>query len=140
MLKRKLTSLQGMRFAIVGGMNTLVDFLLFFLLTSVHWHYLLAQVVAYSGGVCNSYLMNRRWTFSSERIHVGEIGKFLTVNGISLSVAALLLYGFTHLGWGWLWAKGLATVIALVVNFFGNKWWVFPRKTPFNEPSNPITR
>ena len=55
------------KFGITGVMNTLVDFVVYSLLTfglSVNLY--LAQVVGYSCGMVNSYVVDRRWTFRSK--------------------------------------------------------------------------
>lgn len=60
MNKNNITTL--VRFGTVGAGNTLVDFVVFFLLTSLHIPYLSAQLFSYSAGVANIYIWNRTWT------------------------------------------------------------------------------
>ncbi len=53
------------RFIIVGGVNTLVDICVFFLLYFLFsWGVVLANVVAFLCAVTNSYFMNRYWSFT----------------------------------------------------------------------------
>lgn len=52
MNKNNITTL--VRFGTVGTGNTLVDFVVFFLLASLHIPYLAAQLFSYSAGVANS--------------------------------------------------------------------------------------
>ena len=59
--KNNITTLA--RFGTVGAGNTLIDFVVFFLLTSLRVPYLAAQLFSYSAGVANSYIWNRTWTF-----------------------------------------------------------------------------
>lgn len=69
------------RFGTVGAGNTLVDFVVFFLLTSLHVPYLAAQLFSYSAGVANSYIWNRTWTFQvKEKAHGAEIVRFIMIN------------------------------------------------------------
>ena len=114
------------KFAIVGLLNTGIDVAIFFLLTWLGCPYLAAQVVSYSCGAGNSYLLNKFWTFRSSGISYAEIIRFTTVNLISLgiSIVALTLLHDTA-GLGLAAAKGGATVCALAANFLGNKLWVF---------------
>lgn len=136
---------QFVKFALVGVMNTLVDFLVFQALNLMFgWTYL-AQVMGYCAGVANSYLWNSRWTFREEhRRSLREAVLFLAVNlaslGVSLGVMWLCMnpLGITD-SWaaealpGWLSrfvtggtvAKLIATPCAIVVNFIGNKLFVF---------------
>ena len=107
-------------------MNTAVDVAIFFLLTWVGIPYIVAQVVSYSCGAANSYLLNKVWTFRSSGLSYAEIIRFTAVNLISLgiSVAVLsLLHGSA--GLELTAAKGGATICALAANFLGNMLWVF---------------
>jgi putative flippase GtrA len=114
------------KFALVGLLNTGVDVAIFFLLTWVGTQYVVAQIVSYSCGAGNSYLLNKFWTFRSSGLSYAEIIRFITVNlvtlGISIVVLSLL---FETAGMELPMSKALATVSALAVNFLGNKLWVF---------------
>jgi len=127
MFANKHRSLQFLRFCTVGLGNTAIDFTAFFLLTLGGVPYLLAQVLAYSAGVLNSYLLNRKWTFRVVRkANVLEAGSFIIVNGLSLLLSTgllALLYDANHLN---LWfAKFMATGGGMVVNYIGSRLWVF---------------
>ena len=144
----KGTIVQFIQFGFVGVLNTLVDFLVFQALNLLAgWTYL-AQVVGYSCGVVNSYLWNSNWTFRDSRTHSArEMLLFLIVNlaslGVSLGVMWLCrnVLGITD-GWvsGWIpaWLSGfvkgdtvaklIATPCAIVVNFIGNRLFVFQGK------------
>ncbi|GAC1467230.1 MAG: GtrA family protein [Desulfuromonadaceae bacterium] len=114
------------KFALVGLLNTGVDVAIFFLLTRIGIPYVAAQVVSYSCGAANSYLLNKVWTFRSSGLSYAEIVRFTTVNLVSLGVSVVvltLLHGSAGLDLAA--AKGGATVSALAVNFLGNKLWVF---------------
>ena len=59
----KKTIHQVLKFAVVGVLNTLVDFAVFQTLNlTLGWVYA-AQVAGYTFGVINSYLWNSNWTF-----------------------------------------------------------------------------
>ncbi|MEQ8174229.1 MAG: GtrA family protein [Syntrophomonadaceae bacterium] len=126
MLDRK-NLLQLMRFCIVGIANTAVDLGVFFVLTFGGVPYLVAQVLAYSTGVVNSFFMNRRWTFKVEgKTSWGEMSSFLLVNLSSLLLSSLLLfilYDACHVP---LWLSKLAaTGLCMLVNFTASRRWVF---------------
>lgn len=144
----KGTIVQFIQFGFVGVLNTLVDFLVFQALNLLAgWTYL-AQVVGYSCGVVNSYLWNSNWTFRDSRTHSArEMLRFLIVNLASLGVSLGVMWlcrnalGITD-GWvsGWIpaWLSGfvkgdtvaklIATPCAIVVNFIGNRLFVFQGK------------
>ncbi|NNU83453.1 GtrA family protein [Geobacillus sp. BMUD] len=113
------------RFAVVGVGNTAVDFAVFFLLTAAGVPAAAAQVASYGAGVANSYVWNRRWTFQmKQKANIGELLRFLAVNGLSLGVSLVVLLAAERLGPLWL-AKGAATVMGMAVNFVGSRCWVF---------------
>ncbi len=132
MLKRYWGDIkQFIKFNLVGVLNTVVDFLIYTLLTEVFgWAYLFAKTVSYSCGVVNSYIWNSRWTFKAEQKRgKREFLLFLLVNLVSLGVSL----GIMHACKNWLriesdfWCNIIATPIALVVNFLGNKLFVFKK-------------
>jgi len=114
------------KFALVGLLNTGVDVVIFFLLTRAGTPYVLAQVVSYSCGAANSYLLNKVWTFRSCGLSYAEIIRFITVNLISLGISVVVLSLLHDMaGLTLAPAKIGATVTALAANFLGNKLWVF---------------
>ena len=143
---------QFLKFAVVGVLNTVVDFLVFQLLNlTLGWMYV-AQVIGYSAGVLNSYFWNSRWTFRKEhKRSAREAASFLVVNLVSLCFSLGVLWACKNLlgitdawvaGWVPAWlggfvkgdtvAKLIATPCAIVVNFIGNKLFVF-RAQPNDE-------
>lgn len=119
-----------LRFGIVGCINTGVDFLVYTLLSFVGVDKLIAQAYAYTAGLLNSFMLNKNWTFKTKKTNtINEFLKFLPINMISL--------GFTLVG---IWilcdvltvnvflAKGILTVFAQLINYFGYKVWVFEEK------------
>ncbi|AUZ26621.1 GtrA family protein [Bacillus cabrialesii] len=124
MLKEKIKTLG--RFCTVGVGNTLIDFGVFFLLTACHVPYLPAQICSYSAGVINSYVWNRSWTFRVKRKAGGkEIVRFLMINIAASGITFLLLYLFQKGGCTILVSKLAATIGGMMVNFIGNRIWVF---------------
>jgi putative flippase GtrA len=74
----------------------------FFLLTWIGIPYIVVQVVSYSCGAANSYLLNKVWTFRSSGLSYAEIGRFTTVNLVSLGISVVvlsLLHGTAGLDW-----------------------------------------
>ena len=115
-------------FSLVGLANTLIDYLVFFLL--YHWfhdYYQAVQVVSYSCGMVNSYLLNKYWTFQKKNVPGrAEILKFIMVNALALSVASISLYVVSqNFSSNMFICKTIATGMSLVVNYVGSKFWVF---------------
>jgi putative flippase GtrA len=150
----KKTVWQMVKFAIVGVLNTLVDFAVFQALNLLLGWVYAAQVIGYTCGIVNSYLWNSNWTFREQRTRsLREIVLFVLVNvaslGVSLGVIWLCreVFGITN-EWvaGWMPAsltgfikgdtvdKLIATCFAIVVNYVGNRLFVFNKKPERQEP------
>ena len=143
---------QAVRFGVVGALNTLVDYGLFYIFISmINLHKSAAQVFATAAAMCCSFFLNRRWTFEKGgRGSTSEIVKFLIVNFVSMVTVIVLTHlfydiwhverlvngalhivgvGVTIQGDGAIMlCKVLASVFSLLINFFGNKLWVFSGK------------
>jgi len=123
---------QFLKFSLVGILNTAVDFGIFTLMNSIlgEGFYRVSQIISYSGAVINSYYLNKSWTFQAgHRINIIEMIKFLLVNLASLGISLYFLFLFhERYQMDILWSKVGATFFSVIVNFIGNKFWVF-RKT-----------
>lgn len=124
----KKSFFQLIKFGMVGVMNTLVDFIVYQLLVYFGLHYATAQCISYSCGLLNSYFFNSRWTFKETKKYTKqEFARFILVNLVSLGISVLLLrlcyevLGITSD----LVAKLIVTALVMVINFIGNKLFVF---------------
>lgn len=118
------------KFALVGVVNTLIDFAVYALLTTIGVNYILAQWISYSAGILNSYVMNRKWTFEKkEKSSKREVISFVIVNLITLSLTSFLLTVLYN-KWGipLLISKLLITTVSVGINFIGTKLFVFTTK------------
>ncbi len=119
---------QFMKFAVVGGINTVIDYLIFSaLIYLLHVHYLAANIVSFSVAVTNSYILNRRWTFRrGSQQWRSEAAKFFIINIIALGISELLLHLFVErLHVSELLAKAMAIIVVLFWNFVGTRFWAF---------------
>jgi putative flippase GtrA len=136
---------QIIRFVVVGFINTGIDFgvlnLLMFL-TGIYggrWIILLNSI-SFTVAVINSYLWNKYWTFKKEGSETGQIARefsqFLAISivgillnsGIVYAITTLVspLFGLSSALWA-NFAKVLATVVSMVWNFAGYKFFVFKK-------------
>lgn len=145
--------LRAVKFALVGLLNTCLDYGLFFVFFSLlDLDKNLAQVCATVLAMANSYFWNRYWTFERKgKAQVNEMWKFVVINLISMSVTLLLMnlfYDFVHLeraanallahtsfafrlegDLAVMFCKLVAMPFSLAVNFLGNRLWVFHGET-----------
>ena len=130
------------RFATVGVLNTVIDFLLFGILTiGLGVQVALANTISYSAGIANSYAWNRNWTFSDRRSDrwAGESLKFVLANlgglGVNTAIVWLAVAGYGASSRAGLvdlpgavvlpCAKALALVGSTVFNYIAFHSWVF---------------
>ncbi|WP_368490715.1 GtrA family protein [Clostridium sp. BJN0013] len=119
------------RFSCVGGLNTMIDFILFCILNSLFGvNYIISQIVSYGGGTLNSYILNKFWTFNDTKANkktIKEIIQFIMVNSTSLTVSLIGLSILMDSSVNSLLAKIISMVLAQTVNFLGYRFWVFGR-------------
>ncbi|MFL0197135.1 GtrA family protein [Clostridium sp. WILCCON 0269] len=119
------------RFGCVGCLNTMFDFVIFCVLNSLFGiNYIISQILSYSGGTLNSYILNKFWTFNDRKTNkktAQEIVQFIVVNSISLSVSLIGLSILIDSSINSFFAKIISMVLAQVVNFLGYRFWVFGR-------------
>lgn len=118
------------KFGLTGVMNTAVDFLVFTVLSYLGLGIYLSQVLSYSAGMLNSYVINRSWTFHAKgRFFGAQMRRFLIVNLSLLALSLAILRVMTGgLGLPRFAAKICATVCTMVLGFLLNRLWVFRTK------------
>lgn len=124
--------IQFLKFNAVGLLNTLIDFVIFTLLNSFGMVYALAQVISYSAGTANSFILNKKVTFrdrnrgQKEGFDRVQLLKFIVLNLVVLGISLVLMHLLTDkLGIEVLISKVLVTCITVIINFFGSRKWVF---------------
>ena len=141
------------KFGLIGVLNTLVDFCVFFLMdrwvigagptlallgmTVVAGPYI-SNAVAYVVANINSFVWNKLWTFEKrDRVTGGEAGRYLAtsagyvlISTVSLAVCIRILSlpviaPLVPEGWTNLLAKLPTACVTIFYNYLMNKFWVF---------------
>lgn len=117
-------------YLIFGGLTTLVDWAVSFLLYSFEWNIHLADVIAWVAAVLFAFVTNRVWVFSSEKKGflpiLSELFFFAGGRVLTLGLQELTVFGlYDCLEWNKYLVKILAAVIVVIVNYFISKWIVF---------------
>jgi putative flippase GtrA len=131
----KRSGRQFVKFAIVGGVGTVVNLIVLTLSLSIWEQFnattpfvveVLASGLAFLVAVVNNFLFNRWWTFRSTGPAHVEFGKFLTVSlaGLGLNTLAFSLFR-GQVGLPVLLSQLLAIGCVLPFNFLVNKFWSF---------------
>jgi len=146
----KKTLIQFVKFALVGVSNTLIDWIVYFLLTLIPFFANLeswAKAISFAVAATNSFIFNSIWTFRSEfkkgldksksKVAAGSeyYIKFMVVSvigfGLNLWVFTLarayLFPGKERIFQ--LFALVLASGIVIIWNFVANKWWTYREKS-----------
>jgi len=124
---------QVARFAVVGVLNTIVDYGVFNLLGyGLHVHLVVAQAIAVTAGIVNSFLWNKLWTFRSRGWSEWrrELAAFLLVSGVgfAINVGGFALLHSTFGASSWVIGnleKASTTVVSMVWNFVGYRFFAF---------------
>lgn len=122
LLKRQLP-----RFLVVGASAVAVDFLSYKVLLNF-LDYAPAKTLSFIAGTVVAYIFNKYWTFNRpEHKHI-EVAKFVILYSSTLAanvaVNAIFLNFFpSFLLLAFLAATGTSTIL----NFIGQKWWVFKK-------------
>jgi putative flippase GtrA len=121
---RQLGQSSFLRFAGVGALSTVLDFVVLNVLIFAGASVYLAGALGFFAGFTNGYLLNSQYVFkkASRSAYV----KYFLVSLGGLGITELLLHLF-HVEWGL--GANVAKLIAVVVVFFWNyglsKYWVF---------------
>lgn len=136
MLKKILenqTFIQFVKFGIVGGVNTVLSYLIYFVGVRLGLHYSIANFIAFVITVFISYLLNGSFVFREEERSRFDFRALLKVYA-SYSITSLFLT--TALLWFEVDVLGLPEEIGPIinlfitvpVNFLLNKFWAYRKK------------
>jgi len=116
-----------MRFAAVGGIATLFQYLLLIALTQlagadpVH-----ASAIGFCSSALLNYYLNHRLTFRSRKPHWQALPRFSLVALSGLTLNSLLMAVFIrYFGIQYLIAQLVTTSLVLIWNFYLNRRWSF---------------
>lgn len=115
------------KFALVGILNTLINWILFFILNNMGVYYLIANVISYSISTLNSYVWNSKWVFKYKGDNKKETTlKFILLNIFGLILNTLILFVLVDkLGFNKMIGLIITTAIVMIINYLINKLWVF---------------
>jgi len=115
------------RFLVVGGACTLLQYLVLVLgVELLNADAIVASATGFLTSASVNYLLNRRYTWSSDLAHSVAVRRFIAVVAMSLALNMLgmkLLHDY--LRWHYLLSQVLTTGLTLSWNFAGHRRWTF---------------
>lgn len=122
---------QFFQFAVVGLSNTIINYLVYFILILFNVHYIIANVVGFFVSVLNAFYWNNKYVFKEEdnkkhsilkkffKVLIAYAGTGLLFNNI------LLVLWIEILGMNEMIAPIISLLITIPLNFIINKFWAF---------------
>ena len=121
------------KFGIIGISNTLINWIIFFLLNLVEVNYILANIIAYSLATINSYIWNSKWVFKYNNEKLVSSLKFIIVNLVGLILNTIILFILVDMfNINKIISLVIATGVVMIINYISNRLWVFKQKTTIN--------
>lgn len=123
-LKRNISFL---KFCIVGGCSTLIDFVIYYAL-SMKVHLLVAKTISMCCSMVFSYFLNKTWSFSSKTSDVkSEVPKYILVQIVNLLINVSTNYLTFEVTKNKILAFVVATGLAMIVNYLLQRVYVFKK-------------
>ena len=124
------------RFFIVGASNTLLAYLLYVVLFKLGIDYKLALFFVYLFGILFGYLLNRYWTFSSNKQHRLSFIKYVVLYIVVFILNGLfLIFSVDFLLLDPIYSQFFILLIISLLSFVVQSNWVFviqDEKKPIN--------
>nr|WP_263324805.1 GtrA family protein [Neobacillus sp. Marseille-Q6967] len=121
-------------YLVFGILTTLVNIISYVLLTRVfHIDYKLATTIAWLLSVFFAFITNKLYVFNSKSFHIKTLSKeflsFIFFRLLSYLVdLAMMIVMVEWLKTDDFFAKVLANVVVVILNFFASKFFIFKRK------------
>ena len=123
--------IQFFRYAFVGGIASVADWFVLWLLEHLGMHYMFATVLAFFAGLATNYLLAKKLVFKVEEARVGAVGEFIAytlIGAVGLLITLGLMYLFTEcMQLYFMISKIIATLIVLVWNFLARKLLIYKK-------------
>ena len=121
-----------LRFCVVGTVGFAIDGGLLYSLVTYEVDPYLARAFTFPAAVSATWYLNRHWAFGIDSAVPGKIRdyrRYLLVQTIgalgNYFVYALLLVYLSHTAANALAALAIGSLLGLVINYTGSRWWVF---------------
>lgn len=117
--------LQFFRYIFVGGLATVVDWGVLYVLTELGVYYIISSIISFFAGLIANYLLSKLLVFKASEVKVGAVMEFVgyaIIGAVGLGFTVLIMYLLTDcLHLYYMLSKVIATVIVLLWNYIARK-------------------
>ena len=117
---------QFLKFVIVGIINTVIFYSIYYIMLQQGVSYVVALTVGTLVGIINSYILNKFFTFKSRKASASETVKFFVISCVQYLLNLLIIHVCVNfMGISPELAGLIAISISVFVSYFGHKFWSF---------------
>ncbi|MCL2616567.1 MAG: GtrA family protein [Defluviitaleaceae bacterium] len=121
---------QFIKFSLVGVVNTVVFYAVYLVVLWLGFSFIVAATAGTVVGIVNSYVLNKLFTFrNNKKAHgkaLGEKIKFVAVYVVQYFVNIAVISVFVNIFGVSAELAGLPAIgVAVLVSYFGHKYWTF---------------
>lgn len=127
-LLKNETFTQGAKYLLVGGVCTILDFSLLYVLTHfLGINYVLSSIVSFMSGTVLNYFLCTIWIFKISKVQnrYREFFYYALITAVGLGINTLVIWGLTeYLSLYFMLSKLLATFVTYWWNFLARKYFL----------------
>lgn len=122
-IKNNILLIQIIKFLIVGGTATIIDFFIFFILHDlIKQNTIISNIASFSISLIYNYIISIKWVFNVKKESKTNFLIFLIFSLIGLIINTIIVYiTIEKLKWYSLLCKVIATSIVMIFNFITRK-------------------
>jgi len=117
--------LQFVRYAFVGGIATIADWAVLYVLTQCGMYYLISAVFAFLAGLIVNFALSKLLVFSASEAKVNKVAEFVVygvIGVVGLGLTMVIMWFLTEVCHVYyMLSKVVATVLVLVWNYLARK-------------------
>jgi putative flippase GtrA len=117
-----------LRFLVGGGSAVVTDYILYRLLIFAGLNLSVSKAISFICGAAVGFVINKLWTFESKKFSKGEILRYVILYAVTAAINALVNKGVLILFDISILAFLCATGVSTVLNFLGQKFFVFRKE------------
>lgn len=123
--------LQFARYAVVGGIATVVDWGILYLMTESGVSETVAAICGYGAGLAANYLLSKCFVFKAFQARTGAVLEFLSygvIGAVGLGLTLAIMRALEHLlHMHYMLAKAIATLVVLLWNYLARKLLLYKK-------------